>query len=62
MASSFPVRKTRSCGSRAALTPMHYSGSCPPGQDAAKLTLEQNLTLATPHALEGVLKQPLTAG
>ena len=27
-------------------------------EDANKQTLEQNLTIITPHALEGVLKQP----
>lgn len=32
MASSLPVRKTRSCGSRAVPVPKHYSVSCPPGQ------------------------------
>lgn len=27
-------------------------------RDADKITLGQNLTVAAPHALEGVLKQP----
>ena len=56
-AGGIPFEAIRPGGRWVAPLPLHHCSHCPPVWDADKLTYGQQLSVFTPHAVEGLLKQ-----
>ena len=58
VAGGVPFKAIRPGGRWVAPLPSHHCSHCPPHPQPDKLTYGQQLSVFTPHAIEGVLKQP----